>query len=90
MNTKVVMSTTTGVRMRSGSSLGGISTSGEASPGLTSVPPTAQCARRRPAGAPPGGAHERRAVGPTSLDAPESDARRSWPTERINRRSPNG
>ncbi len=74
MNTKVVMSTATSVRMRSGSSLGSSRGAVRRIPVFRSVADTAQCARRRPAGALPSGAHERGAAGPTSLDAPESVA----------------
>lgn len=74
MNTKVVMSTTTSARTRNGSSAASSCGSGASTPAFRSVADTAQCARRRPAGALPSGAHERGAAGPTSLDAPESVA----------------
>lgn len=74
MSTKVVMSTTTSARTRNGSSAAPSNEAGASTPAFHSVAYPAQCARRRPAGALPGGAHERGAAGPTSPDAPESVA----------------
>jgi hypothetical protein len=90
MNTKVATNTATSARMRDGSSLGKSREAVRRIPVFRSVADSALRARRGPAGAPPGGAHERGAAGAASVDARETGARRSWPTERIHRRSPTG